>query len=302
MSLHLPSEIVVERVLPTIRVRLAGELSDRGMTQQEVAEHIGVSQAAVSKYISGDVAVEKRIDDDPRTTETITRIAEGFATGGMDGYEALDELLSLIRALEDRGPVCALHEEAMPVLAGLGCDLCVRGSDERLGAERAALTDVRTAARILAAAPGMAKYVPNVGCALPGASDATEVAAIPGRIYAVDGRVEIPANPEYGASRHVATVVLAATSQAEGLRGAVNITTDDALLAVARDRGLDPLAFDAEYEDRDQRLRDRFASREAVPRVVFHRGAFGIEPITYVLGETAADAARLAVSLVEEAT
>jgi predicted fused transcriptional regulator/phosphomethylpyrimidine kinase len=223
----------------------------------------------------------------------------------MDGYEALDELLSLIRVLEDRGPVCALHEEAMPVLAGLGCDLCVRGSDERLGAERAALTDVRTAARILAAAPGMAKYVPNVGtnvgCALPGASDATEVAAIPGRIYAVDGRVEIPANPEYGASRHVATVVLAATSQAEGLRGAVNITTDDALLAVARDRGLDPLAFDAEYEDRDQRLRDRFASREAVPRVVFHRGAFGIEPITYVLGETAADAARLAVSLVEDA-
>jgi predicted fused transcriptional regulator/phosphomethylpyrimidine kinase/predicted transcriptional regulator len=305
MSLHLPSEIVVERVLPTIRVRLAGELSDRGMTQQEVAEHIGVSQAAVSKYISGDVAVEKHIDDDPRTTETITRIADGFATGEMDGYEALDELLSLIRGLEDRGPVCELHEEAMPALAGLGCDLCVRGSDERLAAERTTLTDVRTAARILAAAPGMSNYVPNVGtnvgCALPGASDTTEVAAIPGRIYAVDGRVEIPANPEFGASRHVATVVLAAASEAEGLRGAVNLATDDAILAAARDRGLDPMAFDAEYEDRGQRLRDRFASREAVPRVIYHRGAFGIEPITYVLGETAVDAARLAVSLVEDA-
>ena len=90
ISLHLPSEIVVERFLPTIRVHLAGELSDRGMTQQEVAEHIGVSQAAVSKYISGDVAVEERIEDHPLTAETVTRIADGFSSGHMDGYEALD--------------------------------------------------------------------------------------------------------------------------------------------------------------------------------------------------------------------
>ncbi|WP_123619621.1 thiamine-phosphate synthase family protein [Halorubrum sp. CSM-61] len=303
MSLHLPSEIVVERVLPTIRVCLAGELANREMTQQEVAEHIGVSQAAVSKYISGDVAVEERIEDHPLTAETVTRIAEGFASGHMDGYEALDELLALVRAFEDRGPVCELHEEAMPSLAGLGCDLCVRGTDERLAAERETLTDVRTAARILATAPGMATYVPNVGTnvgsALPGANDVSEVAAIPGRIYAVDGRVEIPANPEFGASRHVATVVLAAMAQDDGLRGAVNIATDDALLSTARARGLDPMEFDAEYDDRNQRLLDRFASRDAVPRVIYHSGAFGIEPITYVLGETAEDAARLAVSLLE---
>ena len=303
MSLHLPSEIVVERVLPTIRVCLAGELATRGMTQQEVAEHVGVSQAAVSKYISGDVAVEERIEAHPLTDETVTRIAEGFASGQMDGYEALDELLGLVRAFEDRGPVCELHEEVMPSLAGLGCDLCVRGTDERLAAEREALTDVRTAARVLATAPGMATYVPNVGTnvgrALPGASDATEVAAIPGRIYAVDGRVEIPANPEFGASKHVSTVVLAAMARDERLRGAINIATDDEFLSLARDRGLDPLEFDAEYDDRNRRLLDRFASREAVPRIVYHRGTFGIEPITYVLGETAEDAARLAVSLLE---
>jgi predicted fused transcriptional regulator/phosphomethylpyrimidine kinase len=86
----------------------------------------------------------------------------------------------------------------------------------------------------------------------------------------------------------------------ERLRGAVNIVTDDELLSTARDRGLDPMEFDAESDDRDRRLLDRFASRGAVPRVTYHRGAFGIEPITYVLGETAEEAARLAVSLVKE--
>ncbi|MFP4626775.1 MAG: thiamine-phosphate synthase family protein, partial [Natronomonas sp.] len=35
------------------------------------------------------------------------------------------------------------------------------------------------------------------------------------------------------------------------------------------------------------------------PRVLYHRGAFGIEPITYVLGETVVDAARLAGDLID---
>ena len=180
MSLRLPSEIVVERVLPTLRVRLASELSDRGFTQQEIADRLGVTQAAVSKYAGGGVAVDERIDEHPRTRETAARIAEGFATGGMDGYDALAELLALIREFEDRGPICELHEEAMPALQGLGCDLCVRGTDERLAAEREVLGNVRTAARVLATTPGMAAFVPNVGTnvgyAMPGAAAPTDVA------------------------------------------------------------------------------------------------------------------------------
>jgi predicted fused transcriptional regulator/phosphomethylpyrimidine kinase len=57
--------------------------------------------------------------------------------------------------------------------------------------------------------------------------------------------------------------------------------------------------FDAEYDDRGERLRERFAEAEEVPRVIYHRGAFGIEPITYVLGETGVEAAELAIELIE---
>jgi len=179
----------------------------------------------------------------------------------------------------------------------------VRGTDERLAAEREVLGNVRTAARVLATAPGTAAFVPNVGTnvgyAMPGASGPTDVAAIPGRIYAVGDRVEVPANPEFGASQHVATVVLAAAETDPGMRGALDLATDDALLEAARERGLDPLEFDADYDDRGRRLRVLFEERGSVPRVLYHRGAFGIEPITYVLGGSAADAARLAAELVE---
>lgn len=305
MSLRLPSEIVVEEVLPTLRVELVTELASHGLTQKEVAAHLGVTQAAVSKYVRNEAVTEPRIAEHPRTEATVERIASGLATGEMDSYEALAELLELVRAFEDRGPICELHEEAMPELQGLGCDLCVRGVDPEVNAERDALASVRKAARVLATSPGVAEFVPsvgtNVGAALPDATDGTDVAAVPGRIYAIRGRVEVPANPEFGASAHVATVLLAATAVAPELRGALNLATDDALLEAARSRGIDPVEFDADYDDRGERLREQFEERGSVPRVLFHRGAFGIEPITYVLGETAEAAAQLAAELVEAA-
>ena len=48
MSLRLPSEIVVDRFLPTVRATLARDLAGRGLTQQEIANRLGVTQAAVS--------------------------------------------------------------------------------------------------------------------------------------------------------------------------------------------------------------------------------------------------------------
>jgi len=305
MPVCFPSEIVVERFLPTMRAELAGALDDRGLTQDEIATHLGVSQAAVSQYVRGDVTVEERFADDDRLRSTVEHIADGFATGSMDSYEALGELLDLIRAFEDRGPICALHEEEMPALEGLGCDLCVRGTDDTVVAERDALDAVRLVSRRLASAPGMAAHVPNVGTnigtAVPDATEASDVAAVPGRLQAVGSRVMVPADPEFGVSRRVAGAILAAMAVDPSTRGALNLATSESLLDAARANGHDPLQFDASYENRDERLTRQFRERGSVPRVIYHEGAFGIEPVTYVFGETAIEAAELAIQLVETA-
>ncbi|QPV64050.1 helix-turn-helix domain-containing protein [Halosimplex litoreum] len=305
MSLRLPSEIVVERFLPTARAMLATSLHDRGFTQKEIADRLGLTQAAVSKYLRGDVSVEDRFAEDKRMVTTVEAIAEGFADGSMDGYEALSELLDLVRVFEDRGPICAVHEEEMPALEGMGCDLCVRGTDDAVLAEREALAAVRRAARRIATEPGMAEHVPNVGTnvgtAVPDAADATDVAAVPGRLQAVNGRVVLPADPEFGASQRVAETIRAATAVDPDVRGALNLATSEALLDAARERGIDPFEFGADYEGRDERLREGFRERGGVPRVAYHEGAFGIEPVAYVFGETATEAAALAVDLAEAA-
>jgi predicted fused transcriptional regulator/phosphomethylpyrimidine kinase/predicted transcriptional regulator len=298
VTVQLPSEIVVERFLPTIRAMLAAELADRGFPQREIADRLGVSQAAVSQYLSGEGVEEERFVADARARETVERIADGFEAGTMDDYEALAELLELVRAFEDRGPICAIHEEEMPALAGMGCDLCVRGRDRAVQAEREVLSNVRRAVRRLSKAPNVAAHVPNVGTnvamALPEAAGETDVAAVPGRIHAMRGGLNVPSNPEFGASHHVATTLLAAVDADPEVRGAVNLATSDRLLA-AVPSGTEAVAFDADYEDRRERLGDHFA--DGVPRIVYHEGAFGIEPITYVLGTSAVDAVDRAMGL-----
>ncbi|SDR07718.1 thiamine-phosphate synthase family protein [Natronobacterium texcoconense] len=305
MSLVLPSELVVDRFLPTVRAMIARRLADRGMTQQEIATELGVTQAAVSKYLSGDGGGDDRFRNHSETVATVDRIADGLASDEMDGYDALAELLALVRSLEDRGPICEIHEEEMPELEGLGCDLCVRGLDPDVRVERDVLANVRTAARTLASIPRMTDYVPNVGTnvgmALPDAENVTDVAAVPGRIYAMGGRIEIPANPEFGASQHVATAVLAANAVDPDVRGAINVATDDRLLERAAELGFEPLEFDADYDDRGRHLRERFADHGGVPPVAYHQGAFGIEPVTYVFGRTAQEAAELLEGLVTAA-
>ena len=281
---------------------LAAELSDRGFAQREIAARLGVSQAAVSQYLAGERRGEERFVEHPRMQATVERIAEGFDAGTMDDYEALAELLELVRAFEDRGPICAIHEAEMPALAGMGCDLCVRGRDSAVQAEREVLSNVRRAVRQFANAPGVTAHVPNVGTnvamALPDAGDETDVAAVPGRIHAMRGGVNVPANPEFGASHHVATTLLAATAADSSVRGAVNLATSEDLLAAVPE-GTTAVAFDAEYEDRRERLDALFES--GVPRVLYHEGAFGIEPITYVLGTSAVEAVATATTLVERA-
>jgi predicted transcriptional regulator len=82
VTVQLPSEIVVDRFLPTVRSMLAAELAERGFAQREIATRLGVSQAAVSQYLAGERRGEERFAEHPRTQATIERIADGFDAEG----------------------------------------------------------------------------------------------------------------------------------------------------------------------------------------------------------------------------
>lgn len=291
--MRFPEEVVAARFVPTWRGMLARELSGRGLPQTEVAGMLGITQSAVSKHLRGELGMDPTLERDPRMVETVRRVAGGLAERRMSAFEALHEGVALVRAFEDRGPVCALHEAEMPELQGLGCDICIRVGSTPLLAEQAALGDLRAGLRILEATPGLARLLPRVGSnlarALPGARDATQVAAVPGQLFEMRGSVKVPAPPEFGVSRFVAEVLLAVLRHDPARLACVNLAPDPGLLDAARRAGLRVAPVGPEMELDPASLR----FEGPVPDVFHHGGAFGVEPQAYVTGPDAASLARL---------
>ena len=287
-------EIVAEEFLPTFRSMLAEELRERGLTQSEVAETLGISQSAVSKYAHGEVVRHEAFLEDERVHGLIERTGEGLASGEMSRVYALVEAEVLIRELESRGDLLAeRHEQAMPELAAYEGDFRIHDPESPLRTTERVLSSVRRGLRILENTSGFAGLIPNVGSNLvectPDATTIDDVAAVPGRIFDVKGRTTIPGDPEFGVSGHVASVLLTAREHGADVRAALNVRYDPALVALFEKADYVVVEFDGE-EPIDEAIADALESRPGAS-VLAQTGGFGIEPVIYVLGEDAATAA-----------
>jgi len=291
-------EIVVDEFLPTIRSLLAGELRERGLTQSDVADVLGISQSAVSKYAHGDVTVNDRIAADERVEALVDELADGLAAGDVTPIRALIEIEVLIRDLETGGDLLAqLHEDAVPELADHGSSFRVHDPESDLRTSERVLSSLRRGLRLLENASGFARLIPAVGSNLvactPDATDIDDVAGVPGRIFDVKGQATVPADPEFGVSEHVATVLLAARRSGTDAAAAINIRYDPDLIPELRELGHVTAEFD-ESEDVDASVAEAI---ETTPdaTVLYQTGGMGIEPLIYVLGpdaESVADTAR----------
>jgi predicted fused transcriptional regulator/phosphomethylpyrimidine kinase/predicted transcriptional regulator len=286
-------ELVVEEFLPTFRSLLAEQLRERGLTQSEVADLLGISQSAVSKYVHGDVERNPRLVDNQRLTELVDRLAEGLADGSMTPVEALVETEVCIRELEQGGLLADLHSEAVPGLDDYGAEFAVHDPDSRLREAGRVRGSVRRGLRILENTSGFAPLIPAVGSnlveALSGATSIEDVAAVPGRILDVSGQATVPGEPEFGVSQHVAGVLLSARAAGSEARAALNIAYDEATLAALADEGLTAAEFDPE-DDLEAAI-EATLSDATVTDALYQTGAMGVEPIIYLLAPDAVTAA-----------
>ncbi|SNZ13497.1 hypothetical protein SAMN06269185_2233 [Natronoarchaeum philippinense] len=280
-------EIVVDEFLPTFRSMLAEELRERGLTQNEVADVLGISQSAVSKYVHGDVSRNERLLTDERVVELVEEIADGLASGDMRPVQGLVEAEVLVRRLEDGDVLAKLHEDAVPELADHEATISVHDPDNELRSAERVLTALRRGLRKIETTSGFAGLIPNVGsnlvACLPGAAGVDDVAGVPGRIFDVKGRATIPGDPEFGVSEHVASVLLAARNGGSDARAAVNLRYDPEIVEALAAAGYDAVEFDADAEV-DDAVGDAVDATPE-PTVLYQTGGFGVEPIVYVLGE-----------------
>mgnify|MGYP006284692223 CR=1 FL=1 len=286
-------EVVVEEFLPTFRSMLAEELRDRGLTQHEVAEALGISQSAVSKYAHGEISRRDDVLEDDRVVDLVERVADGLATGDMSRVQALVEAEVLVRQLEEGDLLARLHEEAMPELADYDGYVRIHDPESGLRTSEQVRSSVRQALRRLTNASGFAGLIPNVGSnlveCLPDAATVDDVAGVPGRIFDVKGRATVPSDPEFGVSEHVASVLLSARAAGCDVRAAINVRYDAELVADLDAAGYDTVEFDpdAPTDPIRESVEERGPETLSETFVCYQTGGYGIEPITYVLGPDA---------------
>jgi hydroxymethylpyrimidine/phosphomethylpyrimidine kinase len=130
----------------------------------------------------------------------------------------------------------------------------------------------------------------NVVYALPHATSADEVAALSGRIHRVCKHAQAMGHVNFGASRYMATVVLATMQMDPEMRAAVNVKRTEDHLRRAREAGLVVASFERDAEPADAPKDAEWGTLEAirstgsVPDVVEDAGGMRMEAVLRVLG------------------
>ncbi|MDK2916690.1 MAG: hypothetical protein PWR25_1247 [Euryarchaeota archaeon] len=137
-----------------------------------------------------------------------------------------------------------------------------------------------------------ARLIPEVGMnivyALPDARSKDDVAGVLGRIVRLGEAVHPVGEIAFGASDHVARIVITAMRFDPRIRSAANIRFSEAILPELDNLLFEVCSFDRENEPPGVQTMDwgvASCCKEGVPDVIYDRGAVGKEPMIRVLGE-----------------
>ncbi len=255
-----PCAIFLETVFSDLRASVAHQLKLQGLSQSEIAHHLHVSQAMVSKYLSKSVEVSDDLDE-------ISREVARMMLHGKDERSILLYVCQTCFKFREGGTTCQLH--ALP-----DCTVCTQlRSPEVLNEKEKTIKNVREALSVLESHPSVVDLVPevrmNIAMSLSDASNPMEVAAFPGRLIPLHGKITAASDPEFGASHHLASILLKT-----GKKAAINIKYNEEIQSLFEKVNLSCTFSPDEPAD-----------------ILIDRGGFGIEPCAYVFGKDAVDAA-----------
>lgn len=158
------------------------------------------------------------------------------------------------------------------------------------------LKELQQATIEIEAMNGIAELLPetqsNIAYALPDAVDTSQIAGVKGRIVRI-GKIARPvSNIEFGASRHVASAVLAYMTINRSMRCAMNIRYDKKLLKIAKrlfeiseyQRITEPISLKKkEGETILWGIKTALLSNPAA-EIIYHKGEVGKEPMIMIFG------------------
>jgi predicted fused transcriptional regulator/phosphomethylpyrimidine kinase/predicted transcriptional regulator len=313
--LRPPCELVVKHYLPVIRSLIARELmDDYKLNQMQIAKLLGITQPAVSNYLSLLRGEADKAFDRTEVREVAKKMASELVEGRLSLSNSIYTVCKLCVKLRSGGVTCSLHKEAVPELSAEECVTCSRlfaEETEPISERINVLNNLRSAILKLTESKEFIKLVPevrtNLVMATSTATTEDEVAGIPGRITVVRERVKsLSAEPEFGASFHLAAVLIAVMQRDRQKRGAINIKFNEQIEKAMHDLGMDVHKFNRANlpsKANEKQLAVPWAVNKAadelgrIPDTLVDEGGYGVEPATYIFGSSATDVAEKAIKI-----
>jgi uncharacterized protein len=118
LTLH-PQEVEVFYILPAIRRELSIALKELGKPQKEIAKLLGVTEAAVSQYIS-----QKRANDVQFPIEMKHQI-KAAAPKITDHASMIAETQAILTSAKADRFICKMHEQVTDNIPR-GCNVCFK--------------------------------------------------------------------------------------------------------------------------------------------------------------------------------
>ncbi len=115
-----PQEVEVFYILPAIRRELSLALKDLGRSQKDIAKLLGVTDAAVSQYLSLKRATDVKFPAE--LTAEIRRVAPKIT----DRQSMITQTQQILSKAKSHKLTCKLHEQFADVPKG--CDVCFNES------------------------------------------------------------------------------------------------------------------------------------------------------------------------------
>jgi len=155
--------------------------------------------------------------------------------------------------------------------------------------------------------PLIPEVMSNLGFAAPYPEGPQDVAAFPGRLVKTPEGMLIPAPPAFGASRHIASVILTAMATHPQLRAAMNIKYIEGLENLAPMLHLRLASFDRNQEPSEVKAQEGgtlawgvasvLKTGEPPPDLISDRGGWGKESMVRILGTNPMNVAEKALAL-----
>jgi XRE family transcriptional regulator, thiamine biosynthesis regulator len=299
---------MVDTFLPSMRALVARRLNDDGLSQGKIASLLGLTQASVSSYLS---------KQDAKQTAALSSLgvtaeeAETYAALLAEDLKnnptyAVATLYSIWSRLLGGGDACARHRSEYPFLAT--CDVCMKVFGPKRGHAEGVVEHVDSALRSIEGSSLFVHVMPeisvNVAYAPEKAKSVEDVVAIPGRIVRVRGQARSFMRPEYGASTHLAAILLEVGRKQPAFRAAMNLRYDDTMSRVLTKLRVEHLTIGRAYPSGSQdkvlgALISRLSSREPLGgfEAVVDLGGEGLEPSLYLFAEDAIKVVRRALEI-----